>query len=202
MRPTSKPDSSELYFWWKGGRGLKQQHPPQIQSAQTDHQEGHPLQPGLRESVTRDLAPRGLGPKCTLPCFPCVLETLKARRSYPKGVLAGYARWALGRNKCKHPLDGHDLNPGCSGFPQTKVPADELTKKKLQNKSSHKTESTAKPTGRLAPSPHPPPSHKPQMIEPGDRDPAEQLWLQWLRRLGKQPKEFTDWKENSQSFWI
>lgn len=47
---------------------------------------------------------------------------------------------ALGRNKGKHSLEGHDLTPSCPGFPQTKVTADELTKKKLQNKSSHKQE--------------------------------------------------------------
>ena len=43
------------------------------------NQSAHLLQPGLWEFVIIDRAPRGLGFKFTLPCFPCLQETLKSR---------------------------------------------------------------------------------------------------------------------------
>lgn len=84
---------------------------------------------------TIDSASKEQGFKCSLPASWCALETLKAGASHKKGSLAGMP---LGTGqKQMQTLPGRPgPSPCCSGLPQTKVSADEFTKKKSQNEKS------------------------------------------------------------------
>lgn len=141
MRPTSKPASSDLYSRWKGRWGLKTNQKNNSSLRQiTKKLFCHSLGLGWDtdwECGTRDLASRGLG-------FPSVF-----RRPRRQELNTHRDPWlempcAQGRDKCEHSPEGLECQPKLNA--QTKVPADELTKKKLQNHSSNKTKLMIKPT--------------------------------------------------------